>query len=318
LESPASNIAIFMNWYFIAVAPAVAVAAALAYYPARRLGGRSRTLAWLASSAVVALSPCLIPLTSKPLRFVVSLIAITLLVKLYDVYKESQLAQRMSLQSYLAYLPNGFWLVLGRVPSRVPLNRDFRRLACVGPASLLPVFVGVGLWRRDWSAAPFAIEHALKVSAVVLAVVLIGNALAAAYRLLGGRALEPMINPIAARTPADFWRRWNRPAQQFLSEYIFMPAGGLRRPARATLVTFGMSGLVHEYVLGIAAGRVQGCQILFFALQGCAVVATARTRPSGRILPLWITGTLAFNLSSSVLFFKSVDAVLPFYWPRIP
>jgi D-alanyl-lipoteichoic acid acyltransferase DltB (MBOAT superfamily) len=165
---------------------------------------------------------------------------------------------------------------------------------------------------------PFAIEHSLKVSSVVLAVVLIGSALATAYRLLGGSALDPMTNLIAARTPADFWRRWNRPAQQFLNEYIFMPAGGLRRPVRATLVTFGMSGLVHEYVFGIAAGRIQGCQILFFALQGCAVVATAHIRPSGRLLSLWIAGTLVFNLSTSVLFFRSVDAVFPFYWPRSP
>ena len=305
-----------MNWHSIVLAPTVAVAAALAYYPARRLGGRCRTLAWLASSAVVALSPGLIPLTSKPLRFVGSLLAITLLVKLYDVYMESRLAQCMSIQSYLAYLPNGFWLVLRKEPSRIPLIRDLRRLACASSASLLSVLVGACLWQRDWSAVPFAIEHALKVSSVVLAVVLIGNALAAAYRLLGGRALDPMTNPIAAVTPADFWRRWNRPAQQFLSDYVFKPAGGLHRPVRATLVTFGMSGIVHEYVLGIAAGRIQGCQILFFMLQGTAVAATAHIRPSGRIRPLSIVGTLLFNLTTSVLLFHSVDAILPFYWAR--
>jgi hypothetical protein len=138
---------IIMNWYFIALALAVASAAALAYYPARRLGGRSRTLAWLASSAVVALSPCLMPLTSNPLRFGGSLIAVTLLVKLYDVYMESWLAQGMSLRTYLAYLPNGFWLVLRRVPSRMPVIRDLKRLACAASASLLSVLVCAGLWR---------------------------------------------------------------------------------------------------------------------------------------------------------------------------
>jgi len=307
-----------MNWKFVALASAVAFAAAIAFYGARRLGGRSRTLAWLACSAAVALSPCLVPLDSKPLRLVESLIAITLLVKLYDVYMEARLAQRMSLQSYAAYLPNGFWLVLRREPGRVPVSRDLRLLACGAPASLFSVLVGVGLWRQDWSTVPFAVEHALKVASVVLAVVLIGNALAPAYRLLGGRALDPMANPIAASTPAEFWRRWNRPAQKFLSEYVFMPAGGLRRPVPATLVTFGMSGLVHEYVFGIAAGRIQVCQLLFFALQGCAVAATARTRLAGRRPSLWIAGTLVFNLSTSLLFFQSVDAVLPFYWPRSP
>jgi hypothetical protein len=307
-----------MNWYVIALAPMVAFAAALAFYPARRLGGRGRTWAWLACSAVVALSPCLVPLCAKPVRFVASLTAITMLVKLYDVYMECPLAQHTSLQSYLAYLPNGFWLVLRKEPSRVPWTRDLRRLTCVTAAFLSTLLLSAGLWQQDWSAVPFAIEHALKVSSVILTVVLLGNALAVAYRLLGGRALDPMINPIAARTPADFWRRWNRPAQHFLSEYIFMPAGGLRRPVRATLVTFGVSGLIHEYVLGIAAGRVQGWQILFFAVQGCAVVATAHARPTGRTQSLWIAATVVFNLATSVLFFQSVDAVLPFYWPRSP
>jgi hypothetical protein len=45
-------------------------------------------------------------------------------------------------------------------------------------------------------------------------------------------------------------------------------------------------------------------------------VATMHNRPTRRMVPLWIVGTLVFNLSTSVLFFRSVDAVLPFYWPR--
>ncbi len=247
---------------------------------------------------------------------VASLIAITLLVKLYDLFMEPQLARSLSLRSYLAYLINGFWLVLRRKPSRAPVSRDLRQLAGAVPASLFSILLGVGLWQHDWSAVPFALEHALKVSSIVLAVVLIANASAATWRLLGGKALDPMRNPIAAKTPADFWRRWNRPAQQFFNEYVFLPAGGFRRAVRATLATFGISGLVHEYVFGIAVGRIQGCQILFFSLQGFAVVATMSTRPSERMSSLWIAGTLVFNLSTSVLFFQSVDAVLPFYWPR--
>jgi hypothetical protein len=296
----------------------VAFAAALSFYPVRRTGARTRTLTWLASFTAVAVSPCLVPLNSKPLRFVASLVAIALLVKLYDMYREPQLAQRMSLRSYFPYLGNGFWLVLRKQPSRMPLSGDRGRLAWAAPAALLSAVAALSLWRLDWSAVPFALEHAVKASVVVLAAVLIATALSVAYRLLGGRALDFMGNVITARTPADFWRRWNRPAQQFLYEYAFLPAGGLRRAAWATVVTFAVSGLAHEYVFGIAAGRLQGCQLLFFSLQGCAVVATMRCRPSGRMVPLWMAGTLAFNLSTAVLFFRSVDAVVPFYCPRSP
>jgi hypothetical protein len=180
------------------------------------------------------------------------------------------------------------------------------------------VILCVGLFRFDWSVVPFALEHSLKVPAVFLSVVLIGRTSAAAYRLLGGTALDPTKNPLAAQTPAQFWRRWNRPAQQFFHEYAFAPAGGVRRPALATLATFAVSGLVHEYVFGAAAGCVQGWQLLFFMLQGCAVVATMRIRPTGWAVPLWVMGTAAFNLLTAVLFFRSVDAVLPFYSSGTP
>jgi D-alanyl-lipoteichoic acid acyltransferase DltB (MBOAT superfamily) len=116
-----------------------------------------------------------------------------------------------------------------------------------------------------------------------------------------------------APTPAAFWRRWNRPAQQFLDEYAFKPAGGLRRTVRATLITFGVSGVVHEYVFGIASGRVQGWQLGFFLLQGIAAVTTMRIKPQGRVAIPWIAGTWLFNVTSSILFFRSVDAVVPFY-----
>ena len=41
-----------------------------------------------------------------------------------------------------------------------------------------------------------------------------------------------------------------------------------------------------------------------------------RFRPTGRAVPLWVAGTAAFNLLAAVLFFRSVDAVLPFYRVR--
>jgi D-alanyl-lipoteichoic acid acyltransferase DltB (MBOAT superfamily) len=126
-----------------------------------------------------------------------------------------------------------------------------------------------------------------------------------------------MLNPAMARTPADFWRRWNRPAQQFFHEYPFRAAGGAHRPIRGTLWAFVVSGLVHEYVFGIAAGAVQGWQMLFFGLHGLAAVATSRLRPRGWLVLPFVGSTIVFNIVLAVLFFKSVNSVLPFYSPRV-
>jgi D-alanyl-lipoteichoic acid acyltransferase DltB (MBOAT superfamily) len=124
--------------------------------------------------------------------------------------------------------------------------------------------------------------------------------------------------PLLAPTPAEFWRRYNRPVQQFFHENVFKPAGGMRSPIRATLIVFAVSALVHEYVFGITLGRVQGYQTLFFLLQGCAAAATVRVRPAGWRFWPWFAATWIFNLATSLLFFASLNGVMPFYSRELP
>ncbi|MGO9115677.1 MAG: MBOAT family O-acyltransferase [Thermoguttaceae bacterium] len=226
------------------------------------------------------------------------------------------MSRDLALSSYAMYLINWFWLVLWMKPARVPAKNDIQRLIVAGPAILLVAFVVVSLFSLDWSSVSFAVEHSLKVSILVFAVTIVVNTAASVWRLLGGTALDPMDHPAMARTPADFWRRWNRPAQQFFYEYAFLPTGGMRNSIRGTLCAFAVSGLVHEYVFGIATGYIHGWQILYFMLQGVAVAMTKRFRPRGWIEPLGISATIAFNLFAAVLFFKSVDGVFHFYSTR--
>jgi len=307
-----------MQWNRLVLAAAVAIAATFGFYPAMRLGRSWRTCAWLVCSAVVALSPAIVPLDFTSLRFVASLLAITLLVKLFDMHQAAQSERLPDFSSYAGYVSDIFWLVFRERPNRRSVGHDVWRLLRTGPAAAFAILLCVVLFRLDWARIPFTVEHCAKAPAVVLAVALTLNAIAVVYRLLGGMAMDPMGDPLAARTPADFWRRWNRPTHQFLQAYAFNPAGGRRHAIRATLVTYAVSGIVHEYVFGIAAGRIQGCQMLFFILQGCAVAATLNLRPRGRRAIFWIAATWVFELATSILFFASVNQVLPFYSERIP
>jgi D-alanyl-lipoteichoic acid acyltransferase DltB (MBOAT superfamily) len=142
--------------------------------------------------------------------------------------------------------------------------------------------------------------------------------LGAAWSLLGGRGRDFMDNPFAARTPADFWRRYNRPVHQFLAEDVFVPAGGRRFPFRGALLAFVLSALIHEYVFSIPIGRIQGFQTTFFLLQGLAVAATMRLRPRGLAAAACVVATFAFNMATGVLFFASVNELLPFYRNSVP
>jgi len=121
-----------------------------------------------------------------------------------------------------------------------------------------------------------------------------------------------------ASSPAEFWRRYNRPVQQFFHDDLFLPWGGRRAPIRVTFSAFVVSALVHEYVFGIIVGRVQGYQTLFFLIQGLAVIATLRARPHRGMKWIARAATLTFNLVSSVLFFASLNQILPFYSRPLP
>ena len=242
--------------------------------------------------------------------------AIALLAKLYDVFRAADLHCQKGLRSYMIWLPNCFWLVGRKVPPSQPRRRDWNRLPGKIVLAAGSVAILVFVFTYDWPTCPFALEHGVKVAVTYSAVVSLTGLGAIAYRLLGGVALDFMASPAAAPTPAEFWRRWNRPAQQFLQEYAFRPAGGLHHPIRATLVTFAVSAVVHEYVFGIAAGQFQGWQALFFLSQGVAATLTFRSRPTGWSRAIGTFLTISFNLAAAVLFFKSVNMILPFYSPR--
>jgi hypothetical protein len=277
-----------------------------------------RLLVLVAFCLAILHSPLLMSRDRSVGRLLASVLAVALCAKLYDAHVGVDRGFRPDLWFYLVSLPNPAVLVLRKLDRepRPGRREDLARLAQQGLGFLAGALALVGAFHVDWRRWPFMVEHCAKVVAFFLMLVLGALAATAFWRLLGGRAREPMDDPFAARTPADFWRRYNRPAQQFLYEDVFKPLGGLRSPVRAALATFLINAIIHEYVFDIAVGRVQGYQIAFFLIQGVSVAATLRVRPSGTAVVPWVVGTIAFNLATSVLFFASVGEVLPFYARR--
>jgi alginate O-acetyltransferase complex protein AlgI len=76
-------------------------------------------------------------------------------------------------------------------------------------------------------------------------------------RWLGLELTENFDHPYMARSPADFWRRWNISLSSWFRDYVYIPLGGSRSSewiwARNVLITFLLSGLWHgaswNYVL---------------------------------------------------------------------
>lgn len=68
-------------------------------------------------------------------------------------------------------------------------------------------------------------------------------------RLFGFELLRNFDHPYLAQTPGEFWRRWHMTLSTWFRDYVFIPLGGSRQGAAATvrnvLITFFLSGLWH-------------------------------------------------------------------------
>jgi D-alanyl-lipoteichoic acid acyltransferase DltB (MBOAT superfamily) len=106
-------------------------------------------------------------------------------------------------------------------------------------------------------------------------------------RWLGFELTENFDHPYLARSPSDFWRRWNISLSTWFRDYVYVPLGGSRaghgRWARNVLATFLLSGLWHgaswNYVLW---GLYHG--LLLVATRARSVLRPAAD-PSVRRLP---------------------------------
>lgn len=297
------------------VALSLVFAAGVCCFPFLRLPRRARVAALTSLAIPVFLAPLLVGLPLTGLRFIVSLMSVAVGVKLYDLHRAVETGPPPGAWEFLTYLPNACNLLLRRGAAQYRPRRhdDVIRLLWLVPGTIACGLIVTAAWQFDWRRCPWIIEHCVKVIVICAFIQFGSNIIASAWRLMGVAALDFSGSFFVAATPAEFWRRWNQPAGQFLREYLFVPTGGIRRLFLAVMATFAFNGLVHEYVFDIAAGRVLGFAVLFFLIQGLATVATIQLRPSGRGRALGILLTLFFNLATSLLFFACVNAVVPFY-----
>jgi len=301
------------------LALAIAFLPAICFYPVIGWRRGARLPICLVLEAAVACAPWAVPAHAALLRLLAGVLATMPAVKMWDACRAGRGGTPANVFQYLLYLPNPFNIVWRKIiAGRRPTARaDLLRVALGILGSAGAIGVCYAVFTIQWQRFPFAFEHCTKVPAVFLAILVVPNTAAAAYRLLGIPSTDFSNNFFVARTPAEFWRRYNCPASQFLYEDVFKALGGSRLPLIGALVTFAVSGLVHEYIFDVAASRVQGYQIAFFLIQGIASIATARLRPRGWRAVLCILATLCFNIATGLLFFASMNETIPFYVRRL-
>jgi hypothetical protein len=291
---------------------------ALAFYPVLRLPSRIRTPLLALDIAALACAPLLVRPEHPALRFIAALFSVAWCVKLADLHIGAKRGSSPTFVDFVLFLFNPCSIVFRKqnespAPSAGELGR---RMLVNTLKALVAGAAAYGVFQIDWRAWPFFLEHSVKAVAFFVCLIPLSAVVGALGRLCGARGLDFMQAPLLATTPAKFWLRYNRPTQQFFYEDIFLPFGGLRKPLRGLAIVFILSALVHEILFVVILGKIQGYQTVFFLLQGAAVALTWRLRPRGFSAVVALALTWLFNLSSSMLFFASVNCMVAFYVPR--
>lgn len=298
---------------------AAALALAVAGWPLRRA---SKGALWAGTFALwIALAglPWIADRTSLPALFALTLVAAAALpAKLIDGASSPETWASRAWREWVFFLSLPFVVCFrGHLHDPQRPRGESVLLALRGLAETAAG--GALLWgafRWDWRGAPWIAEHAIKLLGLYFFALDGPFVLATGILRAAGFAVQDLSrHPIAAVTPADFWRRYNCDAGRFLRENVFRRLP-MRSPAARTMTVFVLNGLLHEYLAWILCGRILGYPTAFFTLQGVAVVLTARRRPTGFAAVASTAATLLFMGASAVLILRTVDAVVPWYQRR--
>jgi len=296
--------------------------AAVLFFFARGLRSNPRAAVFVLLGTGVLSSAVFARADSEVVRCVAAFLLVIFLLHMWDLHVDPDRATRLHLADYLVFLPDYAWSV-ARMPDGYDIDLSLKRRAAdaaryVGGLCLVTA-VTVGIFRIDWAAYPFLLEHAAKSTCLAAWIVWAFNTNTALWRLAGTpAALFIGRNPVWASSPADFWRLWNQPMYQWLLENIYKPLGGRENPRIAMFAVFLVSGLLHEYLFAMTFRRVTGYPTAFFLLHGLAAMLTHRIKISGwLVLPATFT-TFAFNTVSTILLFIPVDGRISFYVNTIP
>jgi D-alanyl-lipoteichoic acid acyltransferase DltB (MBOAT superfamily) len=118
-----------------------------------------------------------------------------------------------------------------------------------------------------------------------------------------------LVRPLAAPSLAEFWRTWNPVWGYYLAAWFYRPARrALPHPA-AVMVTFTVSGLVHNLLAALLSHRLNPFVTVWFMLYGVVMVASEALHMDLSRLPA--PARILVNLAYLIGCYKLVSPLLP-------
>ena len=310
---------------------AVAYVIGVGIYPALRRGGTLAIVAVALASTAIAAGLFIIPAQLRVHRAIAALFCVDLVFRLIDFTRQNLSGElrRVGLSQFCRFLiPFPFLLVVfGQKDRRRPPHyrpaRDVLRvvLGSTGVAlGFVLVFTAEG---NDALQLSYALDHVTKLLIFILTIESLADATCGLERLAGYNTRPIVDRGFLARTPAEFWRRYNNRVQPWLYRNVFVPAGGRHAPVRGVWATFFVSAAFHELAFAIATSQFTGYQFTFFLVQAPAVMLSPALDRLSLAAP-FVGGivsrvvTILWIGATSIFFFHGVDLIFPFMYASEP
>jgi len=142
------------------------------------------------------------------------------------------------------------------------------------------------------------------------------NILVAPLALRGIDYTDPFCSPFLAKSPAEFWGRWNTWVNHLLHRYVFLPVSGKRRLGLGVFAAFAVSGIAHEAIFAFIAWHVTGWMLVYFLTQAALVLLTSRWRTFRTLTRrapavAWTLTMIAMFATGSLFVHGAVRALMP-------
>ncbi|HVJ86466.1 MAG TPA: MBOAT family O-acyltransferase [Caulifigura sp.] len=305
---------------------AVAWAIVLAFRAIQSASGRVRGTLTGAAVLGLALAPVLVPEGFPGARSLAVFVCFDAIFRIIDVTRRAgeDPAIRCGLVNDLKFF-NPFPVLLVTAEERAASERVTSPIAPAVARSVVGLILFLLAWgalfRMQQSAvlrSSFVLDHVVKTALFAVTLEIIGLLAAGLERLAGFDPPRLMNGILLARTPAEFWLRYNTRVHMWLVRNVFRRVGAGRHPVRAVVIVFFVSAVLHEAAFDIALSRVDGYQFVFFMLQIPAVlVSPALERSAKRGVAAQVLAhalTVVWFAVTTVFFFRGIGEIFPFFY----
>jgi hypothetical protein len=286
------------------------------FFLVRRMDYLHRFLLLLLITLLTLACPLLIPQQYPVVRCLIATTLVFFVIKSWDVHLSPASYRDMPPHKYVVFLMNHCLLTFrgfDRSRTHHPLRYRIRFLVVKTIRMFLASMVLFGVFKFRWADYSFWPEHMVKAACSFMWVVSAFEWYGAIWRAAGSKTVSYASRLPAVYSPAGFWRHCHRPVHQWFFEDVYGRLNRYMPPSPAVLLTFLVSGLLHEYIIAVSIGHFTGYMLVFFMLQGLATLLTWQLKLSGAARLAGVLVTCAFLAASSVFFFVAVNEGISFY-----